>query len=284
MPVLDLTSSTPKWVLNVLGREEADIPLPEGLGRVLVTGASGSIGSSIKDTLRSIASDVVFTDIAEDADLALDVTAAEHVQETFAACRPEVVFHLAGAKHAPLGEKDPYSAMIVNTIGTKNVLEAGRHIGAKVIVASTCKACDPETAYGASKLIAERMALNEGQVVVRFYNVAETSGNVFEIWDLAVSNGSTISVAPCKRYFMSAKEAARLTLWASGAETGRYAISCANQVSMTTVARRVHPNVKPVRIPPRRGDRLKEPRMARSEQGVRVTKDIMRISSPHDPR
>lgn len=283
MAVLDLTSTSP-WVLDVLGRKEADISIPASLGKVLVTGASGSIGSAIQGTLRSVASGVLLTDITEDAECFLDVTDAEQVRETFADYQPEVVFHLAGAKHAPMGERDPYSAMIVNTIGTKNVLEAGRNIGARVVVASTCKACDPETAYGASKLIAERMALNEGQVVVRFYNVAETSGNVFEIWDAALSNGSSISVAPCKRYFMSAKEAARLTLWASGAATGRYAISCANQVSMTTVARRVHPNVKPVKIPPRRGDRLKEPRMARSEQGVRVTKDIMRISSPHDPR
>ena len=52
-----------------------------------------------------------------------------------------------------------------------------------MIFASTCKAADPITSYGASKLICERIILNSGGTVVRFVNVFDTSHSVTKIWE-----------------------------------------------------------------------------------------------------
>ena len=280
-----VVQGTPNWVRKVLARPESNIPIPVNLGRVLVTGAAGSIGTYCRDTLLEHAEDVLVTDIVNDPDyIKLDVRDPVAVKTVFKAHKPEVVLHLAGAKHAPEGEADPFAAMIVNTLGTKYVLDAGRETGAKIVVASTCKACDPETAYGASKLIAERMALNEGQVVVRFYNVVETALNVFSFWQKSLQAGEAVPVTPCVRYFMSAREAVGLTLWATQAKTGRYTLDSVRPVTMNAVARELYPRARRVEIPPRRGDRLKEPRMAKSESAVNVTPEIVCITSPHDPR
>src|SRR5205814_9382005 len=134
--------------------------------RVLVTGAAGSIGAEIIQALESIGCPLLATDVDD-----LDVRYARGLLRAFRLFRPTVVYHLAGAKHAPEGEIDPLTVMEVNGQGTANVVAAGAAVGSKVITASTCKSCDPETAYGASKLIAERLTLQGGGNVARFYNV-----------------------------------------------------------------------------------------------------------------
>ena len=143
--------------------------------RVLVTGAAGSIGTEVVRVLRDAGGSPRATDVDQ-----LDVRLRSSVQRVFGLYRPTVVFHLAGAKHAPEGERDPQSVLEVNAVGTENVITAATVVGARVVTASTCKACDPETAYGASKLLAERLTLAAGGNVARFYNVVETAGNVFD--------------------------------------------------------------------------------------------------------
>ena len=174
------------WVRAVLGREESNMTFPRAgrrLRRVLVTGGEGSLGSAMTQLLEKDNLDVFFTDIDT-----MDVRDERNVMTQFLLFQPETVLHFAASKHAPFGEEDPYEVVRTNVEGTRHVLEWSRRVGARCVVASTCKACDPETAYGASKLIAERMALNAGQAVARYYNVVETSGNVFEIWKKNLEN------------------------------------------------------------------------------------------------
>jgi hypothetical protein len=171
--------------------------------RVLVTGASGSIGSAVVDALRGVAIATYPSDIVG-AYWQLDVCDDDRVADAIKAIRPTHVLHLAGEKHAPEGELDPVKTTRTNIEGTVNVL---RHAGgARVVTASTCKACDPETVYGASKLIAERMTLNAGGSVARFYNVVESSGNVFRLWE-SLPADEPLPVAPCERYFVSLADA-----------------------------------------------------------------------------
>ena len=81
--------------------------------------------------------------------------------------KPDLIFHLAGAKHAPEGEVNTWSTLDINSNGTKNLLSL-KAPSTKFVLASTCKAANPEVVYGASKLIAERMVLNEKGSVARF--------------------------------------------------------------------------------------------------------------------
>lgn len=266
----------------ILGRPvhemRIDVPLARLAGRrVLVTGAAGSIGASLTGLLEDC--EVLATDIDE-----LDVIDTTEVVYACDRFRPEIVFHLAGAKHAPAGEEDPWSATLVNTLGAKNILdEAARDSCERVVVASTCKACNPETAYGASKLLAERMTLNAGHSVARLYNVVETQGNVFAIWRQIPAEQS-IPWTECERYFITLAEAVGLILWSAILPAARYIVDPIAPREMGDVAAAAHPGRDLELVAPRRGDRYKEPLRGSHETMAPTVEHeaIWRVVSPHD--
>jgi FlaA1/EpsC-like NDP-sugar epimerase len=269
---------------RILGRPERPLPLDEPLARlegkrVLVTGADGSIGSATTRLLVDVAQ-VVATD-KHSGNPALDVRVGSDVASVLAEGRPEVILHLAAAKSAPDGERDPMSALEVNVLGTRNVL-AHAPEGCRVVTASTCKACEPETAYGASKLVAERVTLNAGGSVARFYNVVESSGNVFEIW-AHLPPEQPIPVTPCRRYFISLAEAVSLVLWTAILPPARYGFDPGSAREMRAVAADLYPERALHSVPPRRGDRLVEPLAARHEQVEQDAQaSLLRIVGAHD--
>lgn len=276
---------TEDWVKRALGRPEADTKYPpRHLGRVLVTGGEGSIGTSFAGMLEQsrAAEAVLLTDINS-----MDVRDERNVMAQFLVFKPTTVVHLAASKHAPHGEEDPYEVVQTNVEGTQNVLHWSERIGAHCVVASTCKACDPETAYGATKLVAERMALNYHQTVVRYYNTCETSGNVFRIWEQ--SKDAALFYTDCKRRFISLNEALALTMWCVlwGSHSARYTLTDTVSQHMRDVLASVYPDSENhyVRRDLRRGDRVEEPRHAASERMEEVAgcEWISRVWSPHDP-
>lgn len=241
---------------------------------ILVTGALGSVGRVLVERLEDLGHTVVATDLET-----MDVTNEQQVRLILQRKRPDVIFHLAGAKHAPDGELDPWHVCSVNAMGTRNVLEHAED--AKVILASTCKACDPETAYGASKLIAERMVLNAAGVVVRFYNIPEADGNVFRYWE-SLSKSEPIPYTDCWRYFVSMEDSVELLLEALDLPSGRYAPKPSERRHMREVAGLRYPARAFVEIPRRRGDRMREPRCAANEMWEE-TNGYLKITSLHDP-
>lgn len=241
--------------------------------KFLVTGARGSVGQAL---LPRLGGDVVATDVLE-----LDVTDRREVLRVIRHHRPDVIYHLAGAKHAPDGELDPADVADVNITGTLNVLDAAARVGAKTIVTSTCKACDPETAYGASKLIAERATLNAGGVVVRFHNIPESSGNVFRIWE-SVPEDEPLPVMDCWRYFTPMDSAVGLLLRAADLPSGRYAVNPQRDKWIPDLARELYPDREQVMLERRRGDRWSEPLVAKCETEW-VRGDILVITGAHDP-
>jgi FlaA1/EpsC-like NDP-sugar epimerase len=245
--------------------------------RVLITGGDGSVGTALFTALlaeRRI--DVLTTDVAT-----MDVTDYDLTRYVVRAFRPTIVFHLAGAKHAPAGEEDPWAAARINIEGTRNVIEASP-LDARVVTASTCKACNPETAYGATKLIAERLTLNTSGAVARLYNVRETSGNVFETW-AGLAPGEPVPVNQCVRYFMTLDECVFLLLWTAQLEPARYVFAAPSQWRIDRLAAELYPDRPQLDIGPRRGDRLVEPRWASSERGVPAAVDgIIRVLNAHD--
>jgi FlaA1/EpsC-like NDP-sugar epimerase len=265
----------------VLGRPPRPLDITDPVARlagerVLITGAAGSIGTEVNRILTAAGGAVLATDIDE-----LDVGSISSVKASFQPFRPTVVIHLAGAKHAPEGELDPLTVVAVNAVGTANMVAAAAAYGARIVTASTCKACDPETAYGASKLLAERLTLSAGGSVARFYNVVETSGNVFEIW-AQVAPALPLPVTGCRRYFISLAEAVALIVNAALAPAGRYTIDPGRALDMAQVAAALYPGRAQLERPPRRGDRLAEPRIAASERLEPAAYGLERVLNPHD--
>ena len=271
---------------KALGREERDIDIRPALLRlqrekVLVTGAAGAVGMPLVSALRDGGVRVIPTDVDTSAPWGctyMDVTDFRSVLEVVAFHEPTIIINLAAAKLAPAGEAEPWRAASINTVGVKHLLDMGR----RVVQASTCKAIEPETTYGASKLISERMVLNQGGTVVRYVNIPECGPSVLTIWD-KLPPDEPLPVTPCARYFMTFKEAVALTLWAAVLEPGRYKLDSGDRLPMDRYAELLWPGRSWVPVPMRRGDRQSEPSHGLHERlEASDVPYIFRVRSNHD--
>ena len=251
--------------------------------RILISGANGSIGTALADRLKSYSGiKYLTTDIEGDHEY-MDVTDFQNVFSVINKFQPTIVVNIAGAKHAPLGEREIWKTLSVNTIGMKNIIDSSP-MGCKVILASTCKANNPEIVYGASKLIAEKMALRAGGSVARYFNVIETSGNVFEIWEKLDEDMPIKVPAKCERHFISVEESVGLIIYTMIAPQGRYIINSPTKRNMQDIANDLYPNREKVSIPPRTGDRLCELFKSSSEEieSYHLNSSIIKLKSIHD--
>ena len=102
--------------------------------------------------------------------------------------KPDVVVHAAAMKHIDLMETNPIAGCNVNVIGSLNVAEASIINNVPITIGvSTDKACLPESVYGASKYIMERVFMNTNTdenrfALTRFANVAHSAGSVLPFW------------------------------------------------------------------------------------------------------
>ena len=238
--------------------------------KILITGGNGSIGQSLKARLPN----AIVTDVND-----LDITNEDRVSFVLNWHQPDVIINMAGAKHAPQGEVNVEETLNINTLGVINLI---KHKGnAKIIQCSTCKSANPEIVYGATKLISERLVLNSGGVVARFFNVIETSGNVFEIW----KDKDVIDVAiNCNRHFISLQEATGLLLRCITLKGGRYLVNSPKLINMMDIANTCYPNKTKHIIKQRRGDRLDEKFLATNEtiEQYLFEDSVIKVVSSHD--
>lgn len=233
--------------LEVLGRQPAQIDddaIAEDITgrRVLVTGAGGSIGSELcRQLVRFEPAALIMLDrnegglhstqlsiegvaMLDDPALVLaDLRDERRIDEIFAEWRPDVVFHAAALKHLTLLERQPEEAWKTNVVGTHTVLEAARRHGCRRFVnVSTDKAADAVSVLGCTKRIAERLTADAARrgptecVSVRFGNVLGSSGSLLPTFEAQAARGGPLTVTDpdVTRYFMTASEAAKLTIFA----------------------------------------------------------------------
>lgn len=137
----------------------------------------------------------------------------------------EYVFHAAALKHVPICEYNPFEAVSTNVIGTQNVIEAGLDANVKkIVVVSTDKAVDPQNTMGATKLLAEHIAVGASQyiaktkiVTVRFGNILGSRGSVLPLVKEQIKKGGPVTLThpEMRRFMMSIREAVNLLLKAS---------------------------------------------------------------------
>ena len=146
--------------------------------KVLVTGAGGQVGRELVEAFSSAGHDVAGFDHA-----ALDVADRDAVLAAAITIHPGAIIHSAAWTAVDACEGDPDRAFRVNSLGTRHVAEAARHVGAHLCAISTDYVFDgskpspyvewdqpnPQSVYGRSKLGAELEALSgaPGATVVR---------------------------------------------------------------------------------------------------------------------
>lgn len=117
----------------------------------------------------------------------------------------ETVIHAAALKQIDAVERDPAEAVKTNVTGTMNVCDAALDVGCvkRVVVISSDKATSPSTTYGASKAVAERLAVNSNAYsgatgpricCVRYGNVANSTGSVIPVWRKQAMAGQTLKL------------------------------------------------------------------------------------------
>lgn len=155
--------------------------------RVLLTGAGGQLGRDLDVAFSSAGDDVVACDRA-----ALDVADRDHVLQVVGAVAPDAVVHAGAWTNVDGCETDQDHAYAVNALGTRNVAEAARLVGARVCYVSTdyvfdgtanrpyveWDATNPVSVYGRSKLAGEAV-LGPADTVVRTSWVCGRHGRNF---------------------------------------------------------------------------------------------------------
>ena len=235
--------------------------------RVLVTGAGGTIGSELSRQIAELGpKSLVLFERYENAlweversvaglnrggrvySVIADVTDAQRVDEVLADHRPELILHAAAHKHVPLMELNPCEAIKNNVRGTRIVGEAAvRHGVERFVLISSDKAVNPSSVMGATKRVAEllAMALAErgptGFVVVRFGNVIGSNGSVIPLFLEQIKGGGPVTVThpDMRRYFMLIPEAVQLVLQAAtlGENGALYVLDMGDEIRVVDMAR-----------------------------------------------
>jgi UDP-N-acetylglucosamine 4,6-dehydratase len=131
----------------------------------------------------------------------------------------DTVIHLAAMKHIDFCELYPSEAIFANVIGTMNLLKL--FAGETFVGMSTDKAVEATGSYGATKLLLEKLILEQARknpecryMIVRSGNIFGSSGSVIQRWkqEIKQSNRVTVTDLGMTRFFINVGELAEFIL------------------------------------------------------------------------
>ncbi len=202
---------------------------------ILVTGGAGSIGSELSKKLLDYPVKAIrVLDIDEHALFQLNRSIKDNRLRPLlgsildkdrieiAGNDVDIIIHAAAIKNIEISEFNPIETIDVNINGTVNLIKmAIKEKPEKFLYISTDKAADPTTLYGSTKQLGERLTSWAGSHVpstkfasIRFGNVFETRGNVFEVWNNEKMKKIPLSITDpsMSRYYFHIDEAVSFIL------------------------------------------------------------------------
>jgi len=136
----------------------------------------------------------------------------------------DIVFNAAAMKHVPMCEYNPFEAIKTNVLGSENLVDAARRENVDIYVhVSTDKAAMPINVMGATKLLAEKIALSANHYrgnrvtrycAVRFGNVIGSRGSVVPLFLEQIKRGGPVTLTDpaMTRFMLSIPQAVDLVL------------------------------------------------------------------------
>jgi len=215
---------------------------------IMITGASGSIGSEIvrqvslyspkqlilidqaETPLHDLELEYLASNAGTDVEFILcDICNEARMRSVFQSFPPDIIYHAAAYKHVPMMENNVSESINTNVRGTQIVADLSIESGVeKFIMISTDKAVNPTSVMGASKRLAEIyiQALNQEKktrfITTRFGNVLGSSGSVIPLFRSQIEKGGplTLTHPEMSRFFMTIPEACQLVLEAGAIGEG----------------------------------------------------------------
>lgn len=205
-------------------------------------------------------------------------------QRLLMACKGvQNVVQAAALKRIEVCESDPNEAVATNIQGTQNVAQACLANGVrKAVFLSTDKACAPDTLYGATKQVGEKVWLRSNVYAAgshmllsatRYGNVLHSTGSVVPTWrQQALSGSITVTDSSMTRFVMTMQDAVGLVMTAfREMQGGEIFLPKLRATSVHTLAQAVAPDVPQRVIGLRAGEKIHEQLVSPDE--VRRTYD-----------
>ena len=271
---------------------------------VLVTGGAGSIGSILVEELLKYPIQSVRVLDTDEYSLAklnkklkntrlriLLGSILDQDRVDMAADGINIVFHLAAIKNIEISEFNPIETIDTNVNGTVNMVKMLiKKRPSKFINISTDKAADASTLYGNTKQLGERLTSWAGfhikgtkSATVRFGNVRESRGNVFEIWNEEKRENKPISITnpTMKRYFIHANEVVDFILNSILiAKAGEVFVPKMKTFNIQDLANEISKTQKIIGL--RRGEKMEEILLSNEEKSRAIEKKDMWVIKPYE--
>ncbi|RZD44397.1 MAG: hypothetical protein CXT78_06670 [Thaumarchaeota archaeon] len=266
---------------------------------ILVTGGAGSICSVlVQKLLEYPIHSIRVLDIDEhslfklqrslnDKRLRLFLGSIYDMERVERACQDvDIIIHGAAVKNVEITEFNPFETIETNIFGTMNMIKAVmKYNPEKFVNISTDKAVDPSTLYGSTKQIGEKLIHWASEHInstifssIRFGNVIETSGNIFELWEEQAKKNIPLQITDpkMKRYFFHVDEAVDFILQCIIiSKGGEIFVPKMKLYNILEFANKISKNHEIIGI--RQGEKLIEFLLTDSEKQSSIEKDNMWI-------
>ena len=266
---------------------------------ILISGGAGSIASAlVKKLLNYPVKQIRVLDINEHALFKLkhDVndkrlrmllgSILDKERLNMAGNGVDIIIHTAAIKNIEISEYNPIETIETNIHGTVNMIKMAIEKEVKLFInLSTDKAVESSTLYGTTKQLTERLTSWAGVhnekskfATIRFGNVMDSRGNVFEIWNKQIKNKKPLSITHplVERYFFKSDEATDFILKCLPlVKTGEIFVPKMKLFKIKDLAKKYSDKYKIIGL--RQGEKIKEDLITQKEKEISKEKNDMWI-------
>lgn len=275
------------------------------IGRILITGGTGSLGTAILERAHKEGWSCEFTVLARNETRMAQVkTKYPNVRCEIGDVRDkdwlstiapghDICIHAAAIKQVPTAESNVREAMLTNVIGSQNVAMACVEGGVKrVIGISTDKACQPTTQYGCTKYLMEGLFREADAwspstrfILVRYGNVLRSNASVLPLFEKQIAEDIPFTITDLRmtRFWLSMPQAIDLVLDAAYWQpTGVILVPKPWSMGMVDLAKALDTHREIVEIGIRPGEKVHEMLINSSE--AMHTLDVEKYFEVHSPQ